>query len=59
LAYLIGLVATATDLASSPNGPLGNPDVRVSLLIALAVMVASAVPAALGASRAWRATIVE
>jgi hypothetical protein len=54
LAYIVGLVTTATGLASTPNGPLGNPDVRVSLLIVLAVMVAAAAPAALGAARAWR-----
>jgi hypothetical protein len=54
LAYLVGLVATATDLASTPNGPLGNPDVRVSLLLVLGAMVLAAVPAALGAKRAWR-----
>jgi hypothetical protein len=54
LAYLVGLVSSATGLASTPNGPLGNPDVRVSLLLVLAVMVAAAVPAGLGAKRAWR-----
>jgi hypothetical protein len=54
LAYLVGLVTSATDLASTPNGPLGNPDVRVSLLIVLAVMIGAAVPAALAAKRAWR-----
>jgi hypothetical protein len=54
LAYLIGLITTATALASTPNGPLGTPDVRISLLLLLAVMVAAAVPAALGAKRAWR-----
>jgi hypothetical protein len=58
LAYLVSLVTSATDLASTPNGPLGNPDVRVSLLIVLAVMTAAAVPAALAAKRAWRGTAV-
>ncbi len=53
LAYLVGLVTAATDLASAPNGPLGNPDVRVSLLLVLAAMVAAAAPAALAAKRAW------
>jgi hypothetical protein len=55
LAYLVGLVASATALAASPNGPLGTPDTRVSLLLVLVVMAAAAVPAALGAARAWRA----
>ncbi len=54
LLYLVGLVTSATALASTPNGPLGTPDVRISLLLLLAVMVAAAVPAALGANRAWR-----
>jgi hypothetical protein len=55
LLYLVGLVTSATALASMPNGPVGTPDVRLSLLLLLAVMVAAAVPAALGAKRAWRA----
>lgn len=54
LTYLIALVASATALASTPNGPLGGPDVRVSLLLVLAAMVTAAVPAALAARRAWR-----
>jgi len=58
LLYLVELVAAATDLASAPNGPLGNPDVRVSLLLALAVMVAATIPAALGARRAWRGAAI-
>jgi len=57
LAYLVALVTSATALASTPNGPFGNPDVRVSLLLVLAVMVAAAVPAALAARRAWRGAI--
>jgi len=57
LVYLVGLVTSATALASTPNGPLGNPDVRVSLLLVLAVMVATAAPAALGAKRAWRGAV--
>jgi hypothetical protein len=55
LVYLFDLVAAATDLASTPNGPLGNPDLRLSLLLQLAAMVAVSAPAALAASRAWRA----
>lgn len=51
LAYL---VVAATGLASTPNGPLGTPDTRLSLLLQLAAMVAVAIPAALGAGRAWR-----
>jgi hypothetical protein len=54
LAYLIGLVVSATDLASAPNGPLGNPDVRAYLLLVLALMVVATVPAATAAQRAWR-----
>lgn len=54
LAYVVSLVSSATDLASAPNGPLGNPDVRASLLLVLAMMVAASVPAALAARRAWR-----
>jgi len=57
LVYLVGLVTSVTALASTPNGPLGNPDVRVSLLLVLMVMVATAVPAALGAKRAWRGAV--
>lgn len=55
LLYLFGLVAAATDLASMPNGPFGMPDVRLSLLLLVGVMVAAAVPAALGARRSWHA----
>lgn len=54
LAYLLDLVVAAPGLASSPNGPLGEPDARQSLLLQLVVMVAVATPAALGARRAWR-----
>jgi len=54
LAYLLDLVVAAPGLASSPNGPLGEPNARHSLLLQLAVMVAVATPAALGARRAWR-----
>jgi hypothetical protein len=54
LAYLVDLVVAATGLASTPNGPLGTPDTRLSLLLQLAAMVAVAIPAALGAGRAWR-----
>lgn len=54
LIYLVDLVA-ATNLASMPNGPLGNPDVRASLVLQLIAMVATAVPAAFAASRARRA----
>jgi hypothetical protein len=54
LLYLVGLVTSATALASMPNGPFGTPDVRISLLLVLVAMVAAAVPAALGANRAWR-----
>lgn len=54
LAYIVALVATSTDLASTPNGPLGNPDVRVSLLLVLGLMVSATVPAGLAAGRAWR-----
>jgi hypothetical protein len=57
LAYLIALVTSATGLASTPNGPFGNPDVRVSLLLVLAVMVTAAVPAALAAARACRGAL--
>ena len=55
LIYLFDLVAAATPLASAPNGPFGNPDVRVSLVLQLLAMVAFAVPAAVGAVRARRA----
>ncbi len=54
LLYLVELVVAATDLASAPNGPLGNPDVRLSLLLLLGMMVAATVPATLAARRAWR-----
>jgi hypothetical protein len=57
LLYLVALIASATNLAATPNGPFGNPDTRLSLLIALAVMVAAAAPAGLAASRAWRAAL--
>lgn len=53
LAYLIGLVTSATALASTPNGPFGTPDVRISLLLLLGAMVAAAIPATLSARRAW------
>lgn len=52
LVYLFDLVVAATELASTPNGPLGNPDTRVSLVTLLAAMVAVAVPAALSVARA-------
>ncbi|MBS1844200.1 MAG: hypothetical protein JST53_07265 [Actinobacteria bacterium] len=54
LAYLVSLVSSATGLAAAPNGPLGNPDVRASLVLVLAMMVAASVPAGLAARRAWR-----
>jgi hypothetical protein len=54
LLYLVELVVAATDLASAPNGPLGNPDVRISLLLVLGTMVAVTIPATLAARRAWR-----
>ena len=55
LAYGLDLVLAAPRLAGAANGPLGMPNVRVSLVLQLLVMVAAAAPAALGASRAWRA----
>jgi hypothetical protein len=55
LLYLVALIAVAADLGSIPNGPFGNPDTRLSLLIQLLLMVAVATPATLAASRAWRA----
>jgi hypothetical protein len=58
LVYLFDLVIAATDLASTPNGPLGAPNVRLSLLLQLAFMAAVAAPAALGVSRAWRGAFV-
>jgi hypothetical protein len=57
LVYLFDLVIAATDLASTPNGPLGTPNLRLSLVLQLAIMVAAAAPAALGASRAWRGAL--
>jgi hypothetical protein len=54
LLYLVDLVADAPGLASSPNGPLAEPNARHSLLIQLVVMVAVAIPATLAAARAWR-----
>lgn len=56
LTFLFDLVIAAPGLAAEPNGPLGEPNARLSLLIQLAAMVAVAVPAALGVSRAWRGT---
>jgi hypothetical protein len=56
LLYLVTLIAAATDLASTPNGPFGNPDTRLSLLIVVVAMVAAALPAALAVRRAWRGT---
>lgn len=55
LVYLVDLLVTATSLAATPNGPLGSPDVRVSLVIQLLAMTAFAVPAAIGALHAHRA----
>jgi hypothetical protein len=57
LIYLFDLVIAAPGLAAEPNGPLGLPNVRLSLLFQLAAMVAAATPAALGASRAWRGAL--
>jgi hypothetical protein len=54
LVYAVDLVVAATDLAATPNGPFGNPDVRVSLVIQLAAMFALAVPACLSAMRSRR-----
>jgi hypothetical protein len=55
LAYIVDLIVAATNLASAPNGPLGNPDVRLSLILVLAAMLAASLPAALAATRARRA----
>jgi hypothetical protein len=54
--YLVALLHDAPALAGQGNGPLELASVALSLGIQLAVMVAVAVPALLGASRAWRAT---
>jgi hypothetical protein len=54
LVYLVSLIASATDLASSPNGPLGNPDTRLSLLLVVVAMSVAAIPAALAVRRTWR-----
>jgi hypothetical protein len=59
LLYLFDLVLAATSLASSANGPLGRPNVRLSLLLQLLLMVAVATPAALAAARAWRGALAE
>ncbi|MBS1679618.1 MAG: hypothetical protein JST08_19780 [Actinobacteria bacterium] len=56
LAYLVALVVAATNLAAAPNGPLGNPDVRASLVIQLLAMAALVVPATIAATRTHRAT---
>ncbi len=53
--YLVALLHDAPGLAGQGNGPLELASVALSLGIQLAVMVAVAVPALLGASRAWRA----
>ncbi|HEY2054414.1 MAG TPA: hypothetical protein VGH14_10810 [Solirubrobacterales bacterium] len=57
LIYLFDLVIAAPGLAGDPNGPLGVPNARVSLLLQFAVMTAVAIPAVLGAARAWRGVI--
>jgi hypothetical protein len=57
LIYLFDLVIAAPGLASTPNGPLGEPNARLSLLLQLATMSALAVPAALAAKRAWRGAL--
>jgi hypothetical protein len=54
LLYLVTLVAAATGLASTPNGPFGNPDTRLSLLLLFLAMAAAAIPAALAVKRTWR-----
>jgi hypothetical protein len=53
--YLVALMHDAPGLAGEGNGPLELASVAVSLGIQLAVMAAVAVPALVGASRAWRA----
>jgi hypothetical protein len=58
LAYLVDLVVGATDLASTPNGPLGNPDTRASLVLCLVVMVGMVLPAGLSVARTRRAVIM-
>lgn len=54
--YLVDLEATAPGLAGTGNGPLGVPNVALSLSLSLVLlaMVALAVPAALSATRTWR-----
>jgi hypothetical protein len=58
LVYLVTLVAAATDLASTPNGPFGNPDTRLSLLLVFLAMAFAAIPAALAVKRTWRGSLV-
>ncbi len=53
--YLIALIREAPELAGQHNGPLELVSVATSLGIQLAVMVAVAVPAGVGAARARRA----
>ncbi|MBS1860480.1 MAG: hypothetical protein JSS68_02090 [Actinobacteria bacterium] len=52
--YLVDLESIAPGLAGDANGPLGVPDVALTLSFVLIAMVALAVPAALSAIRAWR-----
>ncbi len=52
--YLVDLEATAPGLSGGANGPLGVPDVALSLSLLLIAMAALAVPAALSTTRAWR-----
>jgi hypothetical protein len=54
LLYLVTLVAAATELASTPNGPFGNPDTRLSLLLVVVAMAAATLPAGLAVKRTWR-----
>jgi hypothetical protein len=53
-AYLVALATGAPDLAGEPNGPFGTPDVAISLVLQLTLMVAVAGPAGLAAVRVRR-----
>ena len=51
--YLVDLEAATPGLAGQANGPLGVPDVAVTLSLLLVAMIALAVPAALSAARSY------